>query len=403
MASALHLHLDPVGGLAGDMFVAALLDAWPALADGAIAAVRAAGLGDEVRIEHRPHADDVLVGSRFSVASSKRKADHHEHVHWRDLRENLRTAALGAKVGDRALAIFSHLAEAEAGVHGVAVDDATFHEVGAWDSIADIVAAAFLIETIGAAHWSVGSLPLGRGRVHCAHGELPIPAPATVRLLEGFTFHDDGRLGERVTPTGAAILKHLNPTSDRSLLSGRLIKSGHGFGLRKLEGISNVLRVMAFQVDRDYAQPAIDDSIAVLSFELDDQTPEDLAIGLDRLRAFDDVLDIVQTPVFGKKGRLATSLRLLVRPDACEAVIKACFAETTTLGVRWHIEQRVALTRRMATSDSGIAVKLARRPSGDVTAKTESDDIADIADHTERDKARRSAEAETLSRLGKEG
>ncbi len=402
MKSTLHLHLDPVGGLAGDMFVAALLDAWPALADGAIAAIRSAGLGDEVRIQHRPHHDDVLVGSRFSVVSTQGKSDHHAHVHWRDLRENLRSAALNAPVRDRALAIFSHLAEAEAGVHGVAVDDATFHEVGAWDSIADIVAAAFLIETTGAEHWSVGSLPLGRGKVQCAHGELPVPAPATVRLLEGFTFHDDGRSGERVTPTGAAILKHLIPSGGPSSLSGRLTKTGHGFGMRKLDGISNVLRVMAFEVFGDEEQLETNDSVAVLSFEIDDQTPEDLAIGLDRLRARDDVLDIVQTPVFGKKGRLTTSLRLLVRPESLENVIETCFAQTTTLGVRWHIEQRVVLPRRMATSDAGVAVKLARRPHGSVTAKAESADVADLADYAERDQMKRSAELETLSRLGKE-
>lgn len=404
MTNALHLHLDPVGGIAGDMFVAALLDAWPELADGAIAAVRKVGLGDDVQILHKLHRDDVLVGSRFAVSRTMpgTGGDDHQHVHWRDLRERLAAAALEAPVRERAIAIFALLAEAEAGVHGVDVDDATFHEVGAWDSIADIVAAAFLIETIGVLRWSIGSLPLGGGRVRCAHGELPVPAPATVRLLQGFDFHDDGRSGERVTPTGAAILKQLAP-SDGFGPGGkkRLLKTGHGFGLRKLDGMSNVLRVLAFEVPAQ--PPAIPagcgaDSVAVLTFEVDDQTPEDLATGLDRLRERDGVLDLMQMPVFGKKGRLAAGLRLLVRPDAIDDVIAACFTETTTLGVRWHVEQRMILARDVLRSDDGISVKLAERPGGRITAKTESDDLAGIVGHAEREQVRRSAEEGVLHR-----
>ena len=398
MSIALHLHLDPVGGIAGDMFVACLLDAWPEFAEDAIAAARKAGLGDDVQIEHRSHKDDVLVGSRFAVAQPDVQwgDSSHQHVHWRDLREQLSTAPLEGPVRERAIAIFALLAEAEAGVHGVEVDEATFHEVGAWDSIADIVAAAFLIEAIGAQSWSVGSLPFGGGRVRCAHGELPVPAPATVRLLQGFDFHDDGRSGERVTPTGAAILKHLAPSN--GLGPGarkRLLKTGHGFGLRKLDGMSNVLRAMAFEIVPDQVKPPAAggaDGVAVLAFEVDDQTPEDLATGLDHLRVRDDVLDLVQMPVFGKKGRLATGLRLLARPDAIDAVIAACFAETTTLGVRWHVEQRTILPREATRSDDGIAVKLAERPDGRITAKAENDDLAGIAGHANREQVRQSAE-----------
>ena len=403
MPSNLHLHLDPVGGIAGDMFVGAVLDAWPELAEGAIAAVRAAGLGDDVRIEHRAHRDDVLVGSRFSVTSRGGETGGHDHVHWCDLRSRLLASPLPPAVRERAVAIFSILAEAEAGVHGMAVDDATFHEVGAWDSLADIVAAAFLIEAIDVAHWTVGPLPIGAGRVRSAHGELPVPAPATARILEGFTFQDDGRPGERVTPTGAAILRYLRASTEPRSGPRKLLKTGHGFGLRTLDGISNILRVLAFEVAPDNTRPGAGvGDVAVLSFEIDDQTPEDLAIGLDRLRALDAVLDLVQMPVFGKKGRLATSVRLLAQPEAAEAVIDACFAETTTLGVRWRIERRAVLARRMARSDDGIAVKLAARPGDRVTAKAESDDIAGIAGHADRDEARRVAEQDALAGRAKE-
>lgn len=402
----MHLHLDPVGGVAGDMFVAALLDAWPDLADGAIAAARAAGLDETITLEHRPHRDEVLVGSRFAVTQNEAKAKHsdhdhdHEHVHWHHLRERLSAAPLDEPVRTRAIAIFALLAEAEAGVHGVEVDAATFHEVGAWDSIADIVAAAYLIETIGVESWSIGPLPVGGGRVRCAHGDLPVPAPATARLLQGFAFHDDGRTGERVTPTGAAILKQLGASEEPKPGRRKLIKTGHGFGLRKLDGISNILRVLAFETEADAVTMAGDigsDDVAVLSFEIDDQGPEDLAIALDRLRAEDAVLDLVQMPVVGKKGRLATAVRLLVRPEAKEAVIAACFAESTTLGVRWHMEQRAILKRSIIRSADGIAVKLAKRPGGRTTAKAESDDLAGIAEHARREEARRSAEQASLS------
>lgn len=399
MSAPLHVHLDPLGGIAGDMFVAALLDAWPEFADGAIAAVRAAGLGDEVRIEHRPHRDEVLVGSRFSVTRDDTAANSdHDHVHWRDLREGLSSAPLDAPVRERAIGIFACLAEAEAGVHGVDVERATFHEVGAWDSIADIVAAAFLIEAIGADGWSVGPLPLGGGHVRTAHGDLPVPAPATARLLEGFIFHDDGRTGERVTPTGAAILKQLGATSPSRGGNRRLLRTGHGFGLRKLEGMSNVLRALAFEQVSDNVAPPAAGGVTVLSFEVDDQTPEDLAVGLDRLRAIEGVLDVLQTPVVGKKGRLSTSIRLLARPDAAEAAIVACFAETTTLGVRFHDEARMILARTEVRSDDGIAVKLAERPGGRRTAKAASDDLAGRGGHDDRDAARRSAEDAALSR-----
>ena len=402
MSKPLHLHLDPVGGVAGDMLVAALLDAWPDLADGAVAAVRAAGLGDDIQIRHQPHRDEVLTGSRFDVSRTGGvdNSDDHKHVHWRDLRLQLANAPLEAPVRERSIAIFTLLAEAEAGVHGVDVDEATFHEVGAWDSIADIVAAAFLVEAIGPARWSVGALPLGGGRVRCAHGELPVPAPATVRLLQGFDFHDDGRSGERVTPTGAAILRQLEPV--RGIEPGksrRLLRTGHGFGLRKLDGMSNVLRVLAFDSILDPVEPAAaGGSVAVLAFDVDDQTPEDLAIGLDRLRVLEGVLDLVQMPVFGKKGRMATSLRLLVHPDMVDGVIAACFAETTTLGIRWHVEQRVVLARQMSSADDGIAVKLAERPGGRITVKAESDGLRDVGDHTDRERIRRSAEEAALHR-----
>ncbi len=198
-----HFHLDALGGVAGDMFVACVLDAYPALADGAaVAASTAARIGCRI-VTHRDH---VLTGSRFVVGDDHEHQHHHGgahdhgHARWSAIRAALEACSLRAPVRDHAIGIFSLLAEAEARVHGIAVADVTFHEVGALDSIADIVAAAWLVDALSPARWSVGPLPLGGGSVRTAHGVMPVPAPATTLLLEGFAMLDDGIGGERVTP-----------------------------------------------------------------------------------------------------------------------------------------------------------------------------------------------------------
>ena len=133
-------------------------------------------------------------------------------------------------------------------MHGTRADEVCFHEIGAVDSIADVVGAAFVIESLGATGWSVGALPLGRGRVETAHGIMPVPAPATTVLLEGFPVHDDGIEGERVTPTGAAILRYLQPDMEALAPAGKLLTSGMGFGSRVLPGQPNVLRALVLSV-----------------------------------------------------------------------------------------------------------------------------------------------------------
>ncbi|MDP7345024.1 MAG: LarC family nickel insertion protein, partial [Alphaproteobacteria bacterium] len=329
------IHLDAVGGVAGDMFVAAMLDAHPGETDGALAAVRAAGLPQSVDLRVVPHQDDILTGTRFEVVLP---ADNgaEEHMPFRTLRARLADAELTAGTLARTQDIFARLAAAEGAVHGVAAEEVTFHEVGAWDSIADIVAAAHLIEQSGAARWSVSSLPMGAGSVKTAHGDLPLPAPAVVELLKGFSLHEDGRKGERVTPTGSAILAHLNPDNSGLHPPERLAECGIGFGTKVFAGISNVLRVLEFE---GTGGGIGEDQIAVLRFEIDDQSPEDLAVGLDKLRAHDGVLDVVQSPAFGKKGRITAQVQILTRMHAREAVIAACFSETTTLGLRWEISR----------------------------------------------------------------
>ena len=352
--------------------------------------------GREDRSGHHGHAQGHTHDSRHVHRHDYGHGHGHGHRRFADIRAWLRESGLATPVAKRADAIFTVLAEAEAEVHGIPVADVTFHEVGAWDSIADIVCAAWLVDSLEPVTWSCAPLPLGGGRVRTAHGMLPVPAPATALLLRGFpTFHD-GVDGERVTPTGAAILRHLEPAFEPAGLAGRISRTGHGFGSRRLPGMSNVLRALVL----DPAGTEVawrEETIGVCSFEVDDQSAEDLAVGLERLREDEDVLDVVQMPVFGKKGRLAASVRVLARPGSRERVIARCFAETTTLGVRWQGIRRAALVREEAvTEDAGgaIRIKRARRPGGEVTVKAEMEDLADAnGGRAAREERRRRAES----------
>ena len=400
-AAERQLHLDPVGGIAGDMFVAAMLDAWPELADGAIESIRAAGLPQSVALKVEPHNDDTLAGTRFLVQAPP-EGDAAEHVPFKDLRARLEGSDLAAPVRERAVAIFSRLAEAEGKVHGVPWQEVGFHEVGAWDSIADVVGAAHLIEHVGPARWSTGALPLGAGRVKSAHGMLPVPAPAVVELLKGFVVHDDGLDGERVTPTGAALLRHLAPDYRPAGRAQRLRACGIGFGTRRFAEISNVLRILDFEPVAAVAAAAVGhEDVAVVEFDVDDQSPEDLAVALERLRAAAGVLDVLQSVGYGKKGRLTAQIRLLAKPRALDAVLAACFAETTTIGLRWNVMQRSVLRREIAppAGAAPVRVKLARRPDGSTTAKAEIDDVAEApGGHAERARWRQAAEDRALGR-----
>ena len=367
----MHIHLDPVGGIAGDMFIAAMLDCCPALTKGIESVLVAANLDSRLRIEPKAHSNGILCGTQLEITELEQHEQHaHHHTRFKDIRSMIHASALKAGVKVRAIDIFEHLAEAEAKVHGMPVDEVSFHEVGALDSIADIVLAAHIIESMGQCQWSVGAIPTGSGRVMCQHGILPLPAPATVLLLEGFVLFDDGVSGERVTPTGAAILKHLSPRFEGPTTGMRLSASGSGFGHTELKGLPNILRVMQFE---DLNQ-AVSDQVSVITFEVDDQTPEDLAVGLENLRHTPGVIDVIATTVSAKKGRQSNRVQILGLPSADDAVFDACFAQTTTLGVRFHrVQRRILLREQMQNGD--IGVKVVQRPQGR-TAKAEMDDIA---------------------------
>ena len=261
-----HVHLDAVGGVAGDMFVAALLDALPDLearvrADLAAVLPRAAG-----RIDLTRGTSGGLAVRRFALALDRDDHSHghahehhhgHEHshgledgveplapVHYTDIVALIEAASLAPGSAEEALGILRRLGEAESRVHGVPLSAVHFHEIADWDSLADVAAAGSIIAALGDATWSVSDLPRGGGRIRTRHGLLPVPAPATALLLEGFRLMDDGIVGERVTPTGAAILAHLVDPDARPPMSARLLASGLGAGTRELPGMPNILRAM---------------------------------------------------------------------------------------------------------------------------------------------------------------
>lgn len=394
----MHVRLDALGGVAGDMFAAALADARPALAEAVNGALAALGAPLGVSHEFRAHDDGVLAGRRFVVAGP---APAHA-TPASELFRILDASRLPGPVRARARAMLRAVAEAEAAVHGLPADQVMFHELGGWDTPIDFVAAAAAIEALGPCGWSCGPLPRGRGTVETAHGALPLPAPAALRLLEGFVLIDDGLDGERVTPTGAAILRHLAPSQAPDYTPRRLVAAGHGFGARALRGRSNVLRASLY-ADADEpigTDGASRDRVAELTFDVDDQTPEDLAAALDRLRVAPGALDVAQLPLVGKSGRLAARVEILARPEHADAIARLCFSETTTLGLRRRSVERLVLERETARIDGlggPVRVKTAARPGGRRTAKAEIADVRAVAGHAQRAERRRAAEERALA------
>jgi len=382
---SLAIRLDAVGGIAGDMFAAAMVDALPdlrarVLADAA--SVLPSGVGAPV---FTPGTSAGLHCLRFGL-SAPVGDHHHAHASFRDMVARIEAAPLSPGTAAHATAILRHLAEAEAAIHHVPVDEVHFHEIGDWDSLMDVTAAGSVAAALEGAQWSVSALPRGDGLVRTRHGLLPVPAPATARLLEGFTWRDDGIGGERVTPTGAAILRHL-VVAAAARVTGRLQGTGTGAGTREIPGQPNILRATLFGAAAD--GPSEED-ILVLSFEIDDMSAEEIGVAADRLRAAGGVRDLVLIPAIGKKGRPVHTFRLLVEPTARDAVAEACFTETATIGLRWYAARRAVLPRAHADANA-VRVKTVTRPAGP-SHKAESDDLAHIAGLEARRAAKRTAE-----------
>ena len=417
------IHLDAVGGIAGDMFAAALLDCFPDLVPRVMTDLDAVHPGDGSAVSLTEGTVSGLRALRFGVTSpssppgahaNERHTHRQDHAHadgpaaaagaedrrerqaaheghhgssFAGIRAHIEAAPLAPGTRDHALAILSILAHAEARMHALAVEDVHFHEVGDWDSILDVVAAGSITAALPDVSWTVSSLPLGSGLVRTAHGLLPVPAPATAAILTDFAWRDDGVAGERVTPTGAAILRHLcEPKYKPDNEVGQLLATGTGAGTRTLERVPNILRALAF----DKGEHNRTEDVVVLAFDVDDMTGEEIATAADRLRQADGVCDLTLCNTLGKKSRPAVRFELLVQPATLAAVSHACFAETSTIGLRWAMQRRHVLDRR-ASRQSDMRVKMVTRPGVGTTAKAEQDDLRELPTLEKRRQAGRIA------------
>ena len=397
---ALHVHLDLVGGIAGDMFIAAMADAHPELVEGLLGTLKALVPPSHVSYGVEAYSDGLLNGIRFKTSEG---GDSSGHTSFPVLRDRIRRSKLSPHIVSCALDIFTLLGEAEAAVHGSSLEEVNFHEVGAWDSIIDVVGAAYFIDALDAT-WSCGAIPQGGGLANTAHGELPLPAPAVIVLLEGFEFFEDGLDGERVTPTGAAILRYLMGGSERNSGRGQLLSGGNGFGSRELAGKSNILRALVFN---NLSKENLTNEVGIIEFGIDDQSPEDLANALELVRGSVGVIDAVQWAVLGKKGRMGAHIQILVVPGYLDDVVKVCLSETTTIGLRWRFETRRVLPRKTVTVDGAsgpIRVKLVKLPDGKPSAKAENDDLAGISGGREKRRvAKLKAEEEAADEMNDKG
>lgn len=379
----MHIHLDLVGGIAGDMFTAAMLNAAPELRTPLFEALEVVRKQTQVKFWLEDALDKGLSGQRFFVEEVEEEAQpghhHHHHHHgehrsWKTIKNLLIKLPIESGVRKNAIGIFELLAHAEAQIHGKSVDDVHFHEVGAWDCIIDILSASWLIEHSKATSWSCSNIPWGGGTVHCAHGEIPVPAPATLLLLKGFNVFDDGIKGERVTPTGAAILAWLHPS--QKVARGSVTNIGYGFGKRKLKDRANLLRATFLATEETNTQQ--DQEISVIQFDIDDMTGELLAIAREKIREQHGVNEITEAIAHGKKNRHISTFTVLASPCHQEEIIEFIFNHTSTIGVRYWRCMRKVLPRLHHSTQSNhqdFDIKTVTRPDGSVTSKLESDHL----------------------------
>ena len=366
--SATHLHLDCPSGISGDMFAAALLDLGLPLShfQEAIAGLH---LPEKVLLKSERALRGGLAGTRFLVETPHEHSPHshshphdhsHEHEHgrsWAQIRTLLQNSHLSASVKDTALKIFHRVAEAEARLHGKLVDEVHFHEVGAVDSIVDIVMAAVGFHHLGLPHVTASVPVEGTGTIQCAHGSFPLPAPATAEILRGIPLRQIDVPAELTTPTGAAILaqlvRHFGPLENFTTE-----KIGYGLGTRDLPGRPNVLR--AFLGHTSNSPSSSHESVIEIRTHLDDITGEHLAHAIDRLMA-EGALDASALPILMKKGRPGYLLTVLALPKDSEHLASLVLRETTAFGLRLERVERRTLRREEKTVNTPygpIRVKL---------------------------------------------
>jgi pyridinium-3,5-bisthiocarboxylic acid mononucleotide nickel chelatase len=330
---------------------------------------------------HAEHAHEVHADSPDSHSSTS----HAPHRSLSAILAIIRSAALSETVKARSMRAFQLLGEAEAAVHSIPVEKVHFHEVGAVDTIVDIVCAAAGCESLGIDRWLSSSLNVGSGTVKCQHGTLPVPAPATLALLGDAPVYAAGPPMERVTPTGAALLRMLD-VSYTQLPAVRIQGSGYGAGGRDTPGEPNLLRLLIGEMDLGtQAATGIagqSESIAIIETVIDDSSPQLLGY-VSELLLTAGAWDVYRVAVQMKKGRTGVQLTVLCRPDLVPAMRDLLFRETTTIGLHWRIENKAALARefvKIETPLGEVQIKIARWPSGQVAnASPEYEDCRVIA------------------------
>ncbi|HJQ99963.1 MAG TPA: nickel pincer cofactor biosynthesis protein LarC [Candidatus Polarisedimenticolaceae bacterium] len=386
------LWIDAAAGASGDMILGALVDLGAPLRE-VKRAVASLPL-DGVKLSERRVTRGAVAAAKIDVTVKNERGrghvhdhdhdDHHVHDHgrdWKTIRRVISGGKVVAPVRDRALVIFRRLFEAEAKAHGMSPDRVHLHEAGAADAIADIVGVATALHALAPDRIVVSPVTTGSGTVQCAHGLYPVPGPATAILLEGVPLSGIGADGERLTPTGAAILTSIAHAWG-GLPAMTLRAIGHGAGSRDFPERPNVVR--AILGDRPAAVEPIDTGvpeILVVEFTLDDATPQLLAYAIERLRKA-GALDVHVAPVQMKKGRAGHLVTILARPDRFDAITRSALAETTTLGLRYRREGRVELDRgveRVSTRYGPIRVKTGRLDGTELHAWPEYEDCAAAA------------------------
>ena len=393
-------YLECFSGISGDMFLGALVDAGVSsqlleetvsaleigarlevsqVIRGGVAATKVDvwvdGEKDLPREEYweqqHSHAEAHAHGKSHSHKHDQpqhSEQGHHSHSHGRGLTEIRRVIAaapISGKAKKTAIAIFESLGAAEAKIHHTSIEAVHFHEVGAVDAMVDIICAAVGVEALGVDEIICSPLNVGGGTVKCAHGTIPVPAPATVELLTDAPVYSSGVQAELVTPTGAAIVKTL-ASRFGTFPEMKIQKSGYGAGSRDFRGHPNVLRLTVGEANSSSAVAGAilktaSDTISVLEANLDDLNPQVFGYVMDRLLE-EGALDAFGVPVQMKKNRPGTLLTVLCKPEHAAKLTRLIFAETTTLGVRRREEARQTLARRwenVHTAWGEVRIKIA--------------------------------------------
>ena len=334
------------------------------------------------------HAHTHSHVHEHSHVHAQEEAREHRHIHGRSLSAILELvdgAAIPVNARRIARRAFERLGAAEAKIHGVPIENIQFHEVGAVDAIVDIVCGAVGADSLGVESWHCSSVNTGSGFVDCAHGRFPVPAPATLELLAGVPVYAEGPAKELTTPTGAALLQALGCVYTQ-LPPAVFASTGYGAGTRNPEAFPNVLR-LRIGAPHTVSQPernigADKDTVTVLECAIDDATPEMLAFAAHAM-LMHGALDVVQQPGFMKKGRMGTIFTVVARPQDAEHLERMIFRETTTLGVRIRQEQRSILERdtvHVETEYGTLRVKVGRRGTTRLNSAPEFEDCREAAE-----------------------